>query len=132
MILVDSNIHIFASIAEYPEYPSAVQRLQEALDEGTATTPIVLSETFHKLYLLLGVREARRHVSTFLASPRVTYLGLEPETFPRAMNLCVRHNLRINDALIAQQALDSRIPVLTDNTRDFRKVAGLDVRAFRP
>lgn len=132
MILVDSNIHIFASIAEYPEHEAATRRLQDALDEGAATTPIVLSETFHKLYRLLGPRDAQRRVSAILASPRVTYLGLESETFPRAMNLCVRHSLRINDGLIAQQALDAGIPVFTDNTRDFRKVAGLEVRAFRP
>lgn len=132
MILVDANIHLFASIAEYPEHEAAVRRLQEAFDAGMATTPIVLSEVFHQLYRLLGPQDARRRVSAILSSPRITYLGLEPEVFPRAMNLCVRHNLRINDALIAQQALDSRIPVLTDNTRDFRKVAGLDVRAFRP
>lgn len=131
MLLVDSNIYIFASVAEYPEHELAVERLRKALDEGVATTPIVLSEVFHQLYRIVGAREARERTLSILASPRVTYLGLEPETFPRAMGLCVRHNLRINDGLIAQQALDARIPVFTDNVRDFQKVAGLEVRAFR-
>lgn len=131
MILVDANIHIFASIAEYPEHEGATRRLREASDAGMATTPIVLSEVFHQLSRLLGAREARQRVSSSLASPRVTYLGLEPEAFPRAMDLCVRHGLRINDGLIAQQAMDAGIPVLTDNTRDFRKVPGLEVQAFR-
>ncbi|MEM3086628.1 MAG: type II toxin-antitoxin system VapC family toxin [Halobacteria archaeon] len=132
MILVDANIHIFATIAEYPEHEGAARRLREALDAGVATTPIILSEVFHQLTRLLGPRDAQRRVSAILASPRVTYLGLEPEAFPRAMDLCVRHGLRVNDGLIAQQALDAGIPVLTDNVRDFRRVPGLEVRAFRP
>ncbi|MBI4362104.1 MAG: type II toxin-antitoxin system VapC family toxin [Euryarchaeota archaeon] len=131
MILVDANIHIFASITEYPEHPAAVETLGGAMEEGIATTPIVLSEVFHQLYRLLGAGEARDRVSKILASPRVTYLELNPEAFPKAMNLSVSHRIRINDALIAQQALDTGIPVLTDNTRDFRRVEGLKVVSFR-
>lgn len=39
--------------------------------------------------------------------------------------------LRINDALIASQALDAGARVLTDNVKDFKKVKGLKIDPLR-
>ena len=44
-----------------------------------------------------------------------------------AIELATQNKIRINDALIAQQALELRASILTDNVKDFRKVKGLKV-----
>ena len=130
MILVDSNIWIFANIQEYPEHPVAVKMLKEYEKEAMTVNSIIFSEVFHKLSVLLGRSEAdKRTRKTILDSDFVFYMELQRSTLEKSLSLASK--LRINDALIAQHAIDLKMQLLTDNVKDFTKVENLKVLPLR-
>ncbi len=131
MIIVDSNIWIFAEIQNAPEHMLAVEKLQQFLPNGVAINAIIFSEVFHRLSRIFGSVTARERVKKIIHHPSIEWLVFEKETGENAMELSERFGIRINDALIAQQALESKASILTDNVKDFKKVGGLKVIALK-
>lgn len=129
MIFVDSNVWIFSEMAEYPEHKVAAEKLAKCMKDGVFINTIIISEVFHKLYRLIGVEESMRRTKNILSSRNVIYLTIERETVEKAFERT--KNLRINDAIIAQHVLDSKSELLTDDVKDFKKVAGLKVTKLR-
>jgi predicted nucleic acid-binding protein len=132
MIIIDSNIHIFSEGASAPEHARAVEKIKDAVNQGrVGINAIIVSEVFHSLQKFLGAVEATTRISRFLTSPDMDYLEFSPASIVKAMALSRDFGIRINDALIAQQAIDLGASVLTDNVKDFKKVAAVKVIPLR-
>ena len=132
LIVVDSNIWIFAAREAAPEHELALKKIEELLLKSkVATNSVVVSEVFHKLFVLHSAAQAKRKVDAILDHPLISWMTLTRGTASRAISLAEREGLRINDALIAQQALENKAAILTDDVGDFRKVKGLKVMGLR-
>jgi predicted nucleic acid-binding protein len=132
VIIIDSNVWIFAEVETSVEHERAAERLTSALaTEPVAVTPIIASEVFHHLSRVFGRAVAAPRVLAIVRSPHVSWLGISSETFLKAVALAEVAELRINDALIAQQALESQAAVLTDDVGGFQRVRGLKVVPLR-
>lgn len=134
MIFVDSNIWIFSSIEEYPQYQKARSAIKKLLRKGErfSMNSIIVSEVFHKVYRLADWDRAKKVTHKILTSPKVTFIPIESTTALKAINLAQAHKVKINDAVIAQHTLDSKAEgILTDNVKDFKKISGLNIISLR-
>ena len=133
-VFVDSNVFIFANIEEYPEHNIAKKKLEDLMDKSCKIllNPIIVSEVHYKLYRLLNAEEAYERTLKIIFSGHVEYVPLGEDTVLKAIELSRSKKIRINDALIAQHALDlDADELVTDNTKDFVKVEGLRVIELR-
>lgn len=130
-ILVDSNIFIFAEIAEFPEHELAVAKLQQLKEETFVIDTIIISEVHYKLGKLLGWDEAEKRSNNIIGSGFSIYEPIFAETLIKAFKLSKMHSMKTNDAVIAQHCLDLGAKILTDNVKDFKSVPGLDVIDLR-
>lgn len=133
-VVVDSNIFIFANIAEYPEQETAKEKLKWLINKSCTilVNPIIVSEVHYKLSRLLSAEEAYERTLKIISSGHVEYVPLGKGTVLKAIELSRSRKIRINDALIAQHALDLNAEgLVTDNTKDFVKVEGLKVIKLR-
>ncbi len=132
MIIVDSNIYIFSESESAPERSVAIQKLKDAsIKDRIGTNVIVMSEVYHHVRRFTGLEGATLRVADILNSPLVDFLDFRPETIVRATKLARDFQMRINDALIAQQAIELGAAVLTDNIRDFGKIKSLKIIPLR-
>lgn len=131
-MLVDSNIFIFANIKEYPEYSIAKAKIKELIKtHKLLVNTIIISEIQYKLYKLLGDEESYKRTLKILNSKYVGYEPIEQNTILKALELSYNSNIRINDAIIAQNAIDLDVEIFTDNTRDFEKISNLKIISLR-
>lgn len=131
-IFVDSNIFIFANIKEYPEYPIAKAKIKELIkSHKLLVNTIIISEIQYKLFRLLDQEESYNRTLKILNSKHVGYESITQSTILKALELSHSSNIRINDAIIAQNAIDLDVEVFTDNTKDFRKIPDLKIVPLR-
>ncbi len=132
MIVIDSNIWIFAENISADEHGPAAKKVHEVVDSTSyGINTVIVSEVFHALSRLLGAEDAGRRTRNIIEHPTAQWIEFSASAVKEAIDLSVQKKLRINDALIAQQALELKAPVLTDNVKDFRKVKGLKVMKLR-
>ena len=132
MIIIDSNILIFGETSGAPEQDKAISKYKEAVAAGNiGVNVIILSEFFHKSRLINSRENAAARVSDILNHPSVQFLVFEPDTIIRAAKLARDFQMRINDALIAQQAIETGSAVLTDNVKDFKKIKSIRIIPLR-
>ncbi len=132
MIIIDSNIWIFGELENTPEHDVAVKKYREAVEKDEiGINVIIASEVFHTLYRLVDIKAARERLDTILSSPSIEWIDMGKLETMLATGLAESCKIRINDALIAQQALAAGAKVLTDNVKDFRKVRGLEIIPMR-
>src|SRR3989339_997874 len=129
MIFADSNIWIFSNIQDYSEYPLAVRSLKKYEKEKIAINNIIFSEVSHKLSALLGKEESIKRTRKMIDSEFTVYVEIDRETAMKSLQHAL--SLRINDALIAQHAIDLKIPLLTDNLKDFKRIDNLNILPLR-
>ncbi|MBI2543330.1 MAG: PIN domain-containing protein [Candidatus Aenigmarchaeota archaeon] len=127
LIVVDSNIWIFLNIENVPEHSTAEKKIEEVRQDGILTNIVIVSEVFHQLSKMLGKDNALTRVKKILDSSDVTYVPVEETVTRNAINLAGTKHLRINDAIIGQQASELNVAVLTDNVKDFRKLKNLRI-----
>jgi predicted nucleic acid-binding protein len=131
MIILDSNVWIFSEIINCPEHEAAVKGYKSFMEKDTiAINAIVASEVFHKLSRLFDSDLAYVRVNNILHNPSIEWLDLTRNTSIRAIDLANKIKIRINDALIAEQALEFGAKLFTDD-KDFKKVKGLEIVALR-
>jgi len=132
-ILTDSNIFIFANIKEYPEHSLAKSKIEELIKNNKLlVNTIIVSEVQYKLFRLLDKEESFRRTQNILNSEYVEYEPVDYDTVSKALELSHNSNIRINDAIIAQHALDLTVDgIFTDNVRDFEKIPDLKVIPLR-
>ena len=124
-IFVDSNIFVFANIADCPEHDRALKILEKGLMGGYTIcfNDIIALETHYKLLKILGSKEARYRVSTIFDSKRTSFLKMDVKTIKKAFELCEKYNILTNDAGIIASMLENYIDTIyTDNVKDFRKI----------
>ena len=132
MIIIDSNVWIFAENQTADEHGIAARKVEQVVGTvGFGIDPIIVSEVFHALSRLQGTKEAHTRVVHIVEHPVAQWLDHHRSTVVTAISLATQSKLRINDALIAQQALENRAAVLTDDVRDFKRVRGLKVIGLR-
>ena len=132
MIIIDSNIWIFAENDNAAEHDIALRKISEALEKDDfGLNVIVASEVYHILSKLLGIDEASRRAGNLIANNHSRWLEFDGEIVNKAVKLSHANRIRINDALIAQQALNENAAILTDNIKDFKKVSGLKIIPMR-
>ncbi|MDE1833442.1 MAG: type II toxin-antitoxin system VapC family toxin [Candidatus Micrarchaeota archaeon] len=132
MIIVDANIFIFGETTGAPEREMAVSSYRKALEGGSvAVNVIILSEVFHKSRLIGGLEGAALRIRDILNEPTMEFLEFTSDTIIRATKLARDFQMRINDALIAQQAIETGAAILTDNVKDFRKIMSIRVIPLR-
>ena len=132
LYFVDSNVLIFSE-TDAPEHAIAQKKLIELQKEGKLViNTIIISETFHKLSIILDKEEAEKRIRFILNSESVLYLPIEIETIRAAINSAVINKIRINDAIIAQHSIDSKTDgILTDNIKDFKKIPKIKLIPLR-
>ena len=132
MIIVDSNIWIFSENLNSEEYKISAQKLKDIFTKDSfGINAIITSEVFHTLSRLSSPAEASLRTINILVHPLAQWLDFSSEVAIDAIRLSKESKIRINDALIAQQALTMKAAVLTDNTKDFEKVKGLKIIPLR-
>ncbi len=132
MIVIDSNVWIYAESTNSDIHQKAVQKVREFLDsDAFGINSIIVSEVFYKLSKIIGDREAHSRMKHILEHPSVQWLDFSIDTTTKAMDLSLKTKVRINDAMIAAQAMSFKAPVFTDNIKDFGKISGLKVMPLR-
>ncbi len=132
MIIVDSNVFIFSESPEAPKNKMALNKIYEAYQTGRIGVNVVIaSETFHKLQKFFDRSVAAETVSKIVSDEYTDFLGFGVDTVARATKLARDFHMRINDALIAQQAIETGSAILTDNVKDFRKIKSIRVISLR-
>ena len=131
LTVVDSNVWIFMNLEYAPEHKAAHSKIDERRKQGLHVNPIIVSEVFHKLSGLIGVEGAADRTRKILGSRFVVYEPLSLQIAEEALGIASRHAVRINDAMIAAHALQTRESVMTDNVKDFKRVPGLNIIPIR-
>lgn len=133
MLFVDSNILIYSELEDYAEHKIAREKLKLTLKTSKLVlNSVIIAEIFHKLYVHLGYDEAELRTRRILDSPNFIFLPIEKQTINRALLIPAKFSIRINDAIIAQHALDIKSDgILTNNVKDFKRVPGLKVISLR-
>ena len=132
MMIVDSNIFIFSEVESAPENKMAIAKLTDALQSiKLGLNVIIASEVFHILQWYFDRVEAYAKLSKIFSSPNVDFLEFTPDTVIRAAKLARDFQMRINDALIAQQAIETGASILTDNVKDFKKIKSINIISLR-
>ncbi len=124
--MLDTNILIFAELENCPEHSIAVRKhLQFAKHHRFATNVVIISELFHFLQQNLGSEIAAERISDILAGGSIEFLDIGAATLNRAAKLARDFRMQINDAIIAQQAIDTGVAIFTDDVRDFSKLRSI-------
>ena len=132
MIIIDSNIWIFSENENSEEHKLAAGKIKQIFDTDTfGINVIISSEVYHILSKFLGIKEARSRVADILGHPLVQWLDFTNDAVLGSLKLAETNRMRINDALIAYQALKANASLLTDNIKDFDKVKGLRLLPLR-
>lgn len=132
MIIIDSNVWIFSENENSDEHELAAKRIKDVLDSGNFGVNVVItSEVYHILSKFLGTADASGRMTNIIEHPRAQWMEFTDEVVINAIKLSNAVQLRINDALIASQALQTGASVLTDNVKDFQKVKGLKIIPLR-
>ena len=74
---------------------------------------------------MLGWEEASLRIKNILDHPLAEWLDFSQESVIAATELARERRIRVNDALIAQQAIQNNAAILTDNIKDFKKIKSL-------
>ena len=122
MLLVESNIFIYAILPEHKRLHSWLVKQ----DVAVAETTLVEVLGFHRL----PVEDAQALEHLFNMA---RILPMSRSIIDQAIALRQQRKMSLGDSLIAATALDHGIPLVTRNTSDFEWIEGLvfeDVGAF--
>ena len=79
---------------------------------------------------MLGKEEAMQRTQAIL-SQNILHISVSYEIMNKAICTSCDKEVRINDAIIGIQALCNADGILTDNTKDFKKIDGLNIIPLR-
>ncbi|MFH0968770.1 MAG: PIN domain-containing protein [Methanobacteriota archaeon] len=133
-IAIDTNILVFANIIEYPEYRLASKKMLDYINNGVifSLNSIVISEVYHILSRILNIQEAYSRTKAILDSPSIFFEPINQETVFQAIGMSSTKMIRINDAIIASQAIGLGCAgIFTDNVKDFKKCDNITVFPLR-
>jgi hypothetical protein len=116
MILIDSNIIIYAASGNYP-----------ALTDWLAEQNAVVSAV--TMLEVMGYHKLQTEEKTELENlfSQLTVMYPTPDIFRCAISLRQERKVSLGDALIAATALTEDLPLATHNTSDFSWISGLSI-----
>lgn len=121
MILCDTNI----LIEFYKNNPAIIQELRIIGQSNIAVSVIIQAELYFGALNKRELLKIRRHLALIHRYPVDAVVS---EYFIELMETySLSHGLAIPDALIAATALVHDVELFTQNTRDFRFIAGLSL-----
>jgi len=127
MILVDSNIFMFANDENYPEHMDAKSFFEKKREKLCFNTIIALES--HYGYLRnLSAEEAEVRLKAMLESRLLKYYAITEEDLTKGAEISRRYDIKTNDATIIANMLRSDINrIATDNVKDFSKHPKVEV-----
>jgi len=132
MIILDSNIWIFAESVDSEEHEAANKKVKDILSlDKFGINVIIVSEVYHILSRIFGREVAASRIRNILEHPSAEWLELQEQIIIGAINLSRNAQININDAIIAEQSLRLGAALLTDNLKDFKKVRNLRLVPLR-
>ena len=126
MMLIDSDVLVWMTRG----HTGAVQRLAQLLPwQLSAVTYIELAQGCRSKVELALIKKG-------LTMSQAHILPLTPSITNRAMAViyshALSHGLQLGDALIAANALEHGLTLLTGNKKHFAKLPGLSLEVFKP
>jgi len=114
MMIVDSNLIIYAASGNYPDV------LSWFLENKLSVSAVSLVEAlgYHKL-------NSREKTALETIFSELIILYPTPEIFQTAVELRQQHALSLGDALIAATAIFHDLTLATHNTKDFERIKSL-------
>ena len=129
LALVDSNILVYALIKDYPDKErhekclTLLDRgLRGQLDYCLTVNSIIIAEVFTVLKNMLDTDAAEARMSTLLNSKHIVYLSISKEACQNAVEWATKHNVPVNDALIAACAQERAPTIYTADEEHFKKL----------
>ncbi len=138
LALVDSNILIYALNTDYADR-ECHEKCLSLLDRGLkgqllhtlALNPIIVAEVFTGIKKLLGCDEAKSRVNGLLQSKRLGYVSISKEASQRGVQWAKKHNIPVNDALIAASAAE-HAPTIYTTDQHFKKLKTKNLTIINP
>jgi predicted nucleic acid-binding protein len=138
LALVDSNILIYALNTDYANREchkkclSLLDRgLKGQLPHTLALNPIIVAEVFNIIRKLLGCNEAESLVNGLLQSKRLGYVSISREASQAGVQWAKKHNIPVNDALIAASAA-KQAPTIYTTDEHFKKITTQNITIVNP
>ena len=129
LALVDSNILVYALIKNYPDKEqherclALIDRgLRGQLDYCLAVNSTIIAEVFTVLKNMLNISAAEERMTTLLNSKHIAYLSISKKACQNAVKWATKHNVPVNDALIAASAAESAPTIYTNDEEHFKKL----------
>lgn len=116
MILLDSNIVIYATHPNYSELLTILSEHALAISEITRIEVL----GYHRISI-----QEKWLVTEFLATP--TRFSIDDPIIELAIQLRQQRSMGLGDAIIAATALIYQLPLMTHNVRDFQWIGELQV-----
>ncbi len=114
MMMLDSNILIYAALGESPEIITFVKDNEPAVSDISRVEVL----GFHKI-----TQPEIQFLEAFFLSSRV--LPIDETIILRAIDLRQKRKIALGDALIAATALTHGLTLVTRNTKDFKWIDSL-------
>ena len=139
LAIVDSNILIYALNTDYADQ-ECHEKCLSLLDRGLkgqlrhtlALNPIIVAEVFTVIKKLLDCNEAESRVNGLLQSKRLGYVSISREASQTAVQWAKKHNIPVNDALIAASAAEQAPTIYTNDEEHFRKLEKYHITIINP
>ena len=121
MLLLDSNILIYALSGKYPPL------LSRLTSESVLVSVVSKIEVLGYHRLSAADQAVANHFFGL-----IPIVGLDDAVVERSIQLRQARKMSLGDAIIAATALDKNCTLLTANVDDFRHIEGLKIEAFAP
>ena len=139
LALVDSNILIYALNMDYADR-ECHEKCLCLLDRGLkgqlphtlALNPIIVAEIFTVIKKLLDCNEAESRVNGLLQSKRLGYVSISREASQTGVQWAKKHNIPVNDALIAASAAESAPTIYTNDEEHYKKLQTHNITIINP
>jgi predicted nucleic acid-binding protein len=139
LALVDSNILVYGLIKDYPDKErhekclTLLERgLRGQLDYCLAVNSTIIAEVFTILKNMLDTNAAEARMSTLLNSKHIAYLSVSKEACQNAVEWATKHNIPVNDALIAASAAEQAPTIYTNDEEHFKKLQTHNLTIINP
>jgi predicted nucleic acid-binding protein len=139
LAIVDSNILIYALNTDCADQ-ECHEKCLYLLDRGLkgqlphtlALNLIIVAEVFTVIRKLLGCNEAESRVNGLLQSKRLGYVSISKEASQTGVQWAKKHNIPVNDALIAASAKEHAPTIYTADEEHFRKLETHKITIINP